>query len=79
MSLLSNTQAVVSVIRNAFIHLPGIGPQRERTLWERGILDWSQFLVVAENGYLGERPYQRAVPLVRFSFGRGNTKVRSHE
>jgi uncharacterized protein YprB with RNaseH-like and TPR domain len=32
------------MLRNSFVFLPGIGPQRERTLWSRGILQWDEFL-----------------------------------
>ena len=39
------------MLRNTFVHLPGIGPRRERALWEQGILDWDGFLA-----RYGERP-----------------------
>jgi uncharacterized protein YprB with RNaseH-like and TPR domain len=32
------------VIQRTFIHVPGIGQRRERTLWERGYADWELFL-----------------------------------
>lgn len=28
------------MLRNTFIHLPGVGPKSERSLWDRGFLDW---------------------------------------
>jgi len=28
------------MLRNSFQHMPGIGPLRERRLWDAGILDW---------------------------------------
>ena len=31
------------MLRNTFIHLPGVGAHRERTLWKQGILDWDRF------------------------------------
>lgn len=36
------------MLRNTFVHIPGIGPQRERALWDRGILDWHRFLASVE-------------------------------
>ena len=38
------------MLRHTFLHLPGIGSQRERTLWERGILDWDRYLAAADSG-----------------------------
>lgn len=32
------------MIKNSFCFLPGIGPARERALWEAGILSWDDFL-----------------------------------
>ena len=32
------------MLRNTFVHLPGVGPKRERAFWEQGILDWDGFL-----------------------------------
>jgi hypothetical protein len=32
------------MIRNTFIHIPGIGRKLERQLWRRGILSWEDFL-----------------------------------
>jgi uncharacterized protein YprB with RNaseH-like and TPR domain len=52
------------MLRNTFIHLPGIGPHRERAIWERGILDWEQFLAAAEKGSLRGRTFDSAVPAV---------------
>ena len=58
------TRTSVSMLRNTFIHLPGIGPHRERAIWERGILDWEQFLAAAEKGSLPGRTFDSAVPAV---------------
>jgi uncharacterized protein YprB with RNaseH-like and TPR domain len=44
--------AAIQMLRNTFVHLPGIGVRRERVLWERGILDWDQFLATGEDGPL---------------------------
>ena len=55
------------MLRNTFIHLPGVGPQRERALWEQGILDWDQYLTTAGNGRSKGRSQQCAVELVRRS------------
>jgi len=32
------------MLRNSFVFLPGIGPQRERSLWSKGIIHWDEFL-----------------------------------
>ncbi len=55
------------MLQNTFIHLPGVGPQRERAFWDQGILDWDQFLTTAQTGRLRGRNQQSAVALVRQS------------
>ena len=55
------------MLRNTFLHLPGVGPHRERAIWERGILDWEQFLSAAEGGSLPGRALDSSVPVVRRS------------
>lgn len=55
------------MLRNTFVHLPGIGPRREKSLWDRGILDWHHFLAAAEGGLLPGHSQQSAVPLVQQS------------
>jgi hypothetical protein len=55
------------MLRNTFIHLPGVGPKRERALWDQGILDWDRFLAAAEEGLLQDRMREHAVPVVRQS------------
>ena len=55
------------MLRHTFLHLPGIGPLRERTLWQQGILDWSGFLAAAEEGRLAPGVCRTAAPLVRGS------------
>ena len=32
------------MLRNTFVHLPGVGPVYERLLWQSGVLDWEDFL-----------------------------------
>jgi hypothetical protein len=32
------------MLRNSFVFLPGIGSQRERSLWSKGIIRWDEFL-----------------------------------
>ena len=32
------------MLRHSFVFLPGIGPQRERALWSKGIVHWDEFL-----------------------------------
>jgi hypothetical protein len=58
---------LIAMLRNTFIHLPGIGIHRERTLWKRGILDWDGFLTATEDGRLREGVYESVTPLVRRS------------
>ena len=55
------------MLKNTFIHLPGVGPQRERAFWDQGILDWDGFLTTAQAGRLRGRNQQSAVELVRHS------------
>jgi uncharacterized protein len=55
------------MLQNTFIHLPSIGPRRERWLWERGCLDWDRFLTAAERHELEGRAFQTILPLVRRS------------
>jgi uncharacterized protein len=55
------------MLRNTFIHLPGVGAVRERTLWRDGILDWYAFLTAAEGDRLPKGTYRSAMPLVQQS------------
>lgn len=55
------------MLRHTFIHLPGVGVHRERTLWKQGILDWDRFLEAVEDGALRQGIYESAAPLVRQS------------
>jgi len=55
------------MLRNTFVHLPGVGPQRERALWDQGILDWDHFLATAQDGQLRGRTHESSVRLVRHS------------
>lgn len=32
------------MIENTFIHIQGIGPKTEKSIWQRGITDWNSFL-----------------------------------
>ena len=57
----------IVMLRHTFIHLPGIGPHRERKLWDQGILDWDRFLDAAASGILTKKMCESAVPLVRQS------------
>jgi uncharacterized protein len=40
------------MLRNTFLHLPGIGPRREQDLWKAGIGDWDVFLTAEAAGGL---------------------------
>lgn len=46
---------VTFMLQNTFIHLPGVGPRRERALWKQGILDWERLLASTEEGPRGGR------------------------
>ena len=35
------------MLENTFVHVPGIGPRTERSLWEQGVLTWGQALECA--------------------------------
>ncbi len=64
---LSGPDGDEAVIRNTFLHLPDVGPQREAALWARGILGWDQFVAAVERGDVDEPLYRRTVGLVRQS------------
>ena len=51
-----------AVLRHSFVHCPGIGPARERTLWESGYVDWDAFLVRHPAGAWRDRVAERLVP-----------------
>lgn len=34
----------LSMLKNTFLHVPGVGPKTERKLWERRIFSWTEFL-----------------------------------
>ncbi len=55
------------MLRNTFVHLPGVGPQRERALWDRGILDWHRFLASVEAGEIRGNVRPGALQVVRQS------------
>ncbi len=55
------------MLRHTFIHLPGVGVHRERTLWKQGILDWDHFLKAIEDGVLRQGVHESSVPLIRQS------------
>jgi uncharacterized protein len=59
--------AVTLMLQNTFVHLPGVGPQRERALWEQGILDWNRLLATALEGSRRGRIRESWLPLVRGS------------
>jgi uncharacterized protein YprB with RNaseH-like and TPR domain len=55
------------MLKNTFIHLPSIGPRRERWLWERGYLDWDRFLAAWEARELPGATFENISPIVRQS------------
>ena len=55
------------MLENTFIHLPSIGPCRERWLWEHGCLDWYRFLAASDAGELGRGTFEAVSPIVRQS------------
>jgi len=55
------------MLQHTFVHLPGVGPRRERALWEQGILDWNRLLATAEPGQGRERIRESWLQLVRGS------------
>jgi len=57
----------MAMLRNTFLHLPGVGQVRERWLWQRGIRDWDAFLAAAEDGRLPSPRLASATPIVRQS------------
>jgi uncharacterized protein YprB with RNaseH-like and TPR domain len=55
------------MLRNTFVHLPGVGPRRERAFWDQGILDWDGFLANTGEGRLKGLVREAAVLLVEKS------------
>jgi uncharacterized protein YprB with RNaseH-like and TPR domain len=55
------------MLQNTFIHLPGIGPHRERWLWQRGCVDWDCFLSAVDAGELPGHVLESLAPLVQQS------------
>jgi uncharacterized protein YprB with RNaseH-like and TPR domain len=55
------------MLRNTFVHLPGIGPRRERALWDQGILDWECWLSRSGSESGRGRAPESAAPLIRDS------------
>lgn len=41
------------MLRQSFIHVPGIGPAAERSLWEQGCADWDAYLAEPDRFSLG--------------------------
>ncbi|MHB1038105.1 MAG: ribonuclease H-like domain-containing protein [Pirellulales bacterium] len=52
------------MIRSTFLHLPGIGPGRERALWRQGILDWAGFQAAVESRAVKQAVFRDALPWV---------------
>jgi uncharacterized protein len=59
--------AVTLMLQNTFVHLPGVGPRRERALWEQGIHDWNRLLATAEERQFRGRIRESWLQLVRGS------------
>ncbi|MBI4777260.1 MAG: ribonuclease H-like domain-containing protein [Deltaproteobacteria bacterium] len=56
----------MSMLERTFIHLPGVGPNRERRFWASGIVTWYDFLEKGEKR-LSSSLYRRLAPLVERS------------
>ena len=58
------------MLRNTFLHLPGIGYAYERLLWESGVLTWDDFMRAPSlpSALAGRR--ERLLPLVEESLAR---------
>lgn len=50
------------MLKHSFVHCPGVGLPRERTLWERGYVDWDAFLDGHPPGPWRDRIAERLVP-----------------
>jgi uncharacterized protein len=44
------------MLRNTFVHIPGVGQKIERKLWSKGILSWEDAIAAESRGEL-RRPY----------------------
>lgn len=43
------------MLKNTFVHIPGIGYQTEKKIWEKGIRDWDDFLTEKRKPPLADR------------------------
>ena len=50
------------VLSHTFVHCPGIGLHRERTLWAQGYVDWEAFVAGHPPGAWRDRVAERLVP-----------------
>lgn len=55
------------MLSSTFVHIPGIGDQTERKLWEQGIGNWSAFLENAKNLALSDKRRQSWTDHIRQS------------
>ena len=58
------------MLRNTFLHLPGIGYAYERLLWESGVLTWEDFLSAPSLPSALDGRRERLLPLVEESLAR---------
>jgi uncharacterized protein YprB with RNaseH-like and TPR domain len=51
-------RGVRDMLRNTFLHLPGIGKKSEQALWEKGIRSWDELLLEASHIFSGRKKDQ---------------------
>lgn len=63
------------MLQHTFIHLPGIGPEKEKRLWESGLHTWKDVLTEKSQGNLSESASRKLKPVLIESleqFDQGN-------
>lgn len=55
------------MLKNTFVHIPGIGYQTEQRLWDTGLRSWNDFLRRREDAPLGSRMKEFALSYVEES------------
>ncbi len=54
------------MLKNSFIHIPGIGAKTERQLWDAGLLDWKH--LESNNSYkISPKRYQKLIAFTKES------------
>ncbi len=71
------------MLRNTFLHLPGVGAKTERSLWERGIGDWDALMASLEDAASGSERlpsgFKRRAPQLIRELGESADALNRHD